>query len=176
MIEYPDVMIDLETMGNGPSAAITAIGAVEFNVEVGTLGRRFYDIVDLKSSVAAGGTMDVSTVLWWLQQSDEARAEFTRPGNWINLVLARFSSWSQNGVKVWGNGAAFDNVVLRSAYERLEISTPWDFRNDRCFRTVKALSPIVEIPDEEVAHNALSDARWQARYLIELHKIYEGTA
>lgn len=31
------VMLDLETMGNGPSAAIVAIGAVSFSVEGGVL-------------------------------------------------------------------------------------------------------------------------------------------
>jgi len=35
----------------------------------------FYKIVNLKSSVNAGLTMTTETVLWWMQQSDEARGE-----------------------------------------------------------------------------------------------------
>ena len=58
-----DIMLDLEVMGNGSSAAICAIGAVEFDLESGELGREFYTIVNLESSVKAGGVIDASTVL-----------------------------------------------------------------------------------------------------------------
>ena len=68
------VMLDLETMGTGPTAAITAIGAVAFSVEAG-ITDTFYKKVDLESSVRNGGTMDPGTVIWWLGQSDAARKE-----------------------------------------------------------------------------------------------------
>jgi DNA polymerase III epsilon subunit-like protein len=45
-----DVMLDLETMGNGPRAAIVAIGAVEFDPDTGTVGERFYRAVDLATA------------------------------------------------------------------------------------------------------------------------------
>lgn len=35
-----NVMLDLETMGNGPEAAIVAIGAVEFDLKSGAIGGR----------------------------------------------------------------------------------------------------------------------------------------
>jgi hypothetical protein len=57
-----DVMLDLETMGNGPDAAITAIGAVCFNPVGGTVGPGFYRVVDLASSVAAAGVKDLAEV------------------------------------------------------------------------------------------------------------------
>ncbi len=41
-----DVMIDIETMGLGPDAAIVAIGAVFFDLEKGTLVERFYRAID----------------------------------------------------------------------------------------------------------------------------------
>ena len=37
-----DVMLDLETMGNGPQAAIIAIGAVEFDIPTQQIGERLY--------------------------------------------------------------------------------------------------------------------------------------
>lgn len=68
-----DVMLDLETMGNGPDAAIVAVGAIEFDATAGTLGRTFYRGVNLETSVRGGGKIDASTVMWWLRQNDEAR-------------------------------------------------------------------------------------------------------
>ena len=76
-----------------------------------------------------------------------------------------------NGVRnvcIWGNGAAFDNVILRTAYERLGLKAPWNFWDDRCFRTVKALHPEVEYVKSGAAHNALDDAKNQALYLMKV--------
>lgn len=56
-----DVMLDLETMGNGPRAAIVAIGAVEFDPKTRTVGDRFYQTVDLATAVKMGGEIDAST-------------------------------------------------------------------------------------------------------------------
>ncbi|MFA5379904.1 MAG: 3'-5' exoribonuclease, partial [Dehalococcoidia bacterium] len=50
MMPQIEVSLDLETMGNGPDAAIIAIGAVEFSLETGLLGQEFYEVVDLESS------------------------------------------------------------------------------------------------------------------------------
>jgi len=175
MMACIDVSLDLETMGNGPDAAIIAIGAVEFSLETGQLGQEFYEVVDLESSVSAGGTITPSTVLWWMQQSDEARKVFERKGEQISTTLHHFTGWvyQLNGVRnvcIWGNGAAFDNVILRTAYERLGLKPPWNFWDDRCFRTIKALHPEVEFVKSGVAHNALDDAKNQARYLMEVLK------
>lgn len=163
-----DVMLDLETMGAGPTAAIIAVGAVQFDPAAGTLGDEFYAVVDLQSSVAAGLHIDPSTVLWWLRQSDEARAAVTEPGSPLADVLRDFAGWLPAGARVWGNGAGFDNVVLASAYRAVGMRTPWSYRDDRCYRTLRALNPDVEYARSGTAHNALHDARSQARHALEL--------
>ncbi|MFM9673750.1 3'-5' exonuclease, partial [Streptomyces galilaeus] len=68
------VMLDLETMGQGNNAAIVAIGAVFFEPTTGEIGDTFYRKIDLESA-AQYGEIDPNTVLWWLKQSDAARAE-----------------------------------------------------------------------------------------------------
>lgn len=168
-----DVMLDLETMGSGPHAAIIAIGAVEFDIPTQQLGDRFYMVIDLESAVASGGVMDASTVLWWLKQSNEARAAFERGGCPIAFALQSFAGWMNNrgwgdDVRVWGNGAAFDNVILASAYRRNGTPQPWKFWNDRCYRTVKAQHPEVRMERNGTHHNAADDAENQARHLISM--------
>ena len=166
-----DVMLDLETMGNGPQAAIIAIGAVEFDIQAQQIGERFYKVIDLESAVACGGVMDASTVLWWMKQSDAARSAFDRGGESIAAVLQQFAAWMENraprdDVRVWGNGAAFDNVILASAYRRNGTRQPWQFLNDRCYRTMKAQHPAVKMQRNGTHHNAIDDAESQARHLI----------
>jgi hypothetical protein len=166
-----DVMLDLETMGNGPNAAIVAVGAIEFDAATNTLGQRFYRGVNLETAVAEGGVIDASTVMWWLRQSDEARKDICGDGLPLRQVLAEFSEWLASlgeGVKVWGNGAAFDNVILAQAYRRAGMPVPWPHWNDRCYRTVKAMRPDVKMERTGTHHNAIDDATSQATHLMAL--------
>lgn len=172
-----EIMLDLETMGVGNDAAIIAVGAVVFDLASDTYTEEnsFYSTVDLQSAVSSGGVISPSTVMWWMQQSDEARAEFLNGGNHIEDTLSSFRGWLLNinrfyDIQVWGNGSDFDNVILRSAYERVGLSTPWHFRENRCFRTMRAMHPTVDTSawNDEVKHKAVDDARWQARYLFEI--------
>jgi len=163
------IMVDLETMGNGNNSAIIAIGAVRFNE--GGLGQTFYRAVDLQSSVDAGLEMDPSTVLWWLKQSEEARAEFITPGMALPLVLQELRAWMLSDPVVWGNGATFDNVILANAYRRCAMEVPWAFWNDKCYRTAKGMFPQVRMIRSGVQHNALADAMQQATHLIEIMKV-----
>ena len=163
-----DVMLDLETMGKGPNAAIVAIGAVEMDFETGKLGREFYRVVDLRTSVLDGGVMDADTVMWWLDQSESARAAL-KQGEELWKVLHHFAIWLEErprSVKVWGNGAEFDNVILSQAYKHVEKETPWKYYNNRCYRTVKNLFPKIELERTGTHHNALDDAKSQADHLL----------
>ena len=168
------IMLDLETMGTGPNAAIVAIGAVEFELTKtgGQLGDSFYQCISLESAMATGGQVDASTVLWWLKQSDAARAMFTQPTADHNWALGHFSAWmAQRGetknLRVWGNGASFDNVILASAYRRAGVPLPWNGFNDRCYRTVKSMHPAAPaLQRTGTHHNAMGDAISQANHLI----------
>lgn len=177
-----DVMIDLETMGNGPDAAIIAIGAVEFDPDAQLIGERLDLLIDLASAVAAGGAMDAATVLWWMRQDDLARSDVTDgPHDQIGAALIQFSKWlaqraPQNDLRIWGNGSDFDNVILASAYRRLSLPLPWRFWGNRCYRTLKAMRP--DIPFEHVGtrHNAIDDAESQARHLMGILSALRGQA
>jgi exodeoxyribonuclease VIII len=165
-----NVMIDLETLGNGSDAVIISIGACEFSVDEG-LGRTFYMRVDPQSCVDAGLKMDVSTVMWWMQQSDQARAAFKGKGAVpLEFMLAELATWYPAGACLWGNGATFDNVILSNAYKAVKGQRPWEFWNDRCYRTLKALRPDVKMERAGTHHNALDDAKDQSVHAIALLK------
>ena len=174
MIEF---MVDLETMGSGPTAAIVSIGCVPFDRESLAVSQdEFYTVVDLESSLKAGLTAESSTILWWMTQSEEARTElFSRRRAQLYEALSALRYWmaglvpAKNDRKVWGNGAAFDNVILSSAYKAVGLETPWNFWNDRCFRTMKNEFAHVPLPDRAgLHHKAVDDARYQAECLVEI--------
>ena len=164
-------MLDLETLGNGSRSVIISIGAVEFDPESGALGREFYVNVDPQSCVSAGLEIDASTVMWWMQQSEAARAVFKQPAGQLFDALQEFSRWFPALAQVWGNGATFDNVILSNAYRAAGLEQPWKFSADRCYRTLKNLMPDVKQGSVGTAHNALDDAKYQALHAIKLLQI-----
>lgn len=168
-----NIMLDLETWGTKPGSVITSIGAVVFNDE-GLQGDAFYAQIDPKSCVEAGLSIDPDTILWWMRQSDEARAEFSKSSFHVENALADFSRWCLAGREgepvLWGNGATFDNALLRAAYEACGIVAPWGAFSDRCYRTAKSYRPDIKMVRTGTHHNALDDARSQAEHLIRIHK------
>ena len=135
---------------------------------------KFYQQVSLESSVSNGMQIDTSTILWWLKQSEEARSAFNDNEKSDSLLsaLTNFSKWfdSVGGIEVWGNGAAFDNTILSSAYGMVKVEQPWKFWNGRCYRTMKNMHPDVELKRTGTHHNAVDDAESQALHLIDICK------
>ena len=168
-----DIMVDLETMGTAPNAAIVAIGAVEFDINTYTLGEQFYCTIDLESSVNAGGVMEARTILWWLKQEESARQAITNKGLSLFVALLDFRAWmSKRGdadeLAVWGNGAAFDNVILASAFSMGGLRLPWNPKNSFCYKTLKIQHPEIKLKRIGTPHNALDDAKSQALHLLEI--------
>lgn len=161
-------MLDLETMGTAGDSAIIAIGAVAFDNS--GVKQKFYTNVNLQSCIDLGLKVDGSTVIWWMGQSDQARSIFSCDSPHLNVALLNFANWfkSVNGDEVWGNGAAFDNVILSTAYRKAQLQQPWKFWNDRCYRTIKNLNPSVKLNRVGTYHNAVDDAESQALHLIDI--------
>lgn len=157
------VMLDLETMGTSPGSAIVAIGAVEFSIY--KVGDPFSVSINLQSAVSAGLRIDPGTVVWWMQQSDASRAEVVSGTTALKDALEQFAEWlGQGDVCVWGDGAAFDNVLLSSAYRALRMPQPWHYTKDRCFRTMKEMFPVEKVVSD-TPHVAAFDAVAQARQM-----------
>lgn len=174
--QFFDLMIDVECAGLPPTGALLSIGAVFFDIQTQTMGPTFLRTVHLATSVRDGGTIDPSTFLWWLGQSDEARNGVRFGGQDICKVLRDFSDWiaetcRHEDVRPWGNSASFDLTIVGGAYKRAGIKTPWYWTNERDFRTVRNLYPTVEYnPNDKGhgAHNALVDAQFQVQHLFKI--------
>lgn len=183
--KFFDLMLDTETAGLPPTGALLSIGAVFFDIQSQTMGPTFLRTIHLATSVRDGGTIDPSTFLWWLGQSQEARDGVRFGGQDIRKVLQEFSDWiaetcRHEDVRPWGNSNAFDLTIVGGAYKRAGLKTPWYWTNERDFRTVRNIYPAVEYnPDDkgDGAHNALVDAQFQVEHLFKIanrHKKVEA--
>jgi hypothetical protein len=164
------LMLDLETMGNKSNSTIVSIGAVEFNIETGEIGRQFYERVDLQSCINIGMVINASTVYWWMMQNDSARKEICKPAEHVATVLAKLRSFMAclGDFELWGNGARFDIGILEDAFVACgqgEI-LPWNFRLERDVRTLVSFAPKIKehFPFEGTKHNPIDDCIYQIGY------------
>lgn len=168
-----DLMLDLETFDNLATTAIVQIGAVIFDRDSGDIIDEFKADVDAQSCVDIGLTIGVDTMMWWLKQSEEARASITsEPRGRIQEVLANLSSFVQKyepdprKVNVWCH-ATFDFPILQNIYKAIGKETPWHYRSARDLRTLTDLSGvnIYAIRRKGTYHDALDDCKHQVKQL-----------
>lgn len=173
------VVLDLETLGTGPGCVILSIGAVLLSPA--GVEDTFYQVIDLDSSMSHGLKVDPDTLIWWQEQSVEARvAVFVSDAYTLGSVLQSFAKWlpRDRNFEIWGNGPDFDNAILNHAYTVCRIKCPWDFWRNQSIRTARLMHPEVEAPPfpaEKTKHHALHDAEYEAEILYQILSKSWGT-
>jgi 3'-5' exoribonuclease-like protein len=158
-------MVDLETWGTKPGAAIRSIGAKMFDLD-GGLGREFYLNIDEESCLDAGLDKFQDTVDWWNHPSRaEAQKQLLVNPVRIEIAIAAFRTFytAQGAKYVWAHGAPFDPVLWEAACIAIGEEVPWKFQNLRDTRTwysAHKFNPRT-IKREGVHHNALDDCKYQ---------------
>jgi hypothetical protein len=164
---FGHLMLDLETMGSESFSSIISIGALEFDIETGKTGKEFYVNVDLQSCMDLGLIVNGSTIMWWMQQNEQARKDLVDEKALPLLkALLEFSNFCNKDYEIWGNSARFDCGILQNAYNKAGLLIPWDLRKERCVRTLVSFNSEIKKNFLSVgtAHNAISDCYFQVGY------------
>lgn len=171
-----EVMTDLETMDVAETAAITSIGAVVFDPYTCTdtpdtlRADGFYRTISLEDNVNRGRSMSPGTVIWWMQQSDDARQALVQNNISLLQAMSDFRRWLQNRPQkitaAWAKSPDFDYSILKSAFKTVRETWPIKFWETRCVRTVESMGfpNGADKPEWRIGehHNALDDAITQA--------------
>jgi hypothetical protein len=164
-------MLDFETLGQNPDAAVVSLGAVIFNKE------KFLDeklwLFNLNGQLQGPRKASGDTITWWLGQGEKAKSVFEKAGR-EGILLRDFvpdfiDFLNGKDVRVWGNGATFDVSIIEHILLQQGRTPPWKFWNVRCYRTMKACFGI-DKPFTGTKHDALDDAKHQANCLMEYWK------
>lgn len=162
---YSNVMLDLETLGTRPDAAILSIGAIAFNL---------HDNLTQYFEVKCGAdltkySVDYATFKFWMERPDDARnALFTEVvpladglrglANWI-----RYSCGNDSSPNIWAMPSKFDLPILENAFKVENVPVPWKYDSDACLRTLCKLAKITKAQrvQPRIPHDALSDCEAQ---------------
>ena len=174
------IVVDLETYDTRPSAVVLSIGVAIFNDDSDAFQATEFNLTaTIDEQIRKGRTVSASTIEWWAKQNAEARSVFSssdpaqaslRAHISVLQALHSLSAFCKtcargNDFFVWGNGVAFDNVILRSLYETYECEPFWGYRQDRCYRTLCAENKHILFAPYGTKHVAVDDAMAEAIHL-----------
>lgn len=168
---FDAAMLDIESMGIGPRAALLQVGVLAFNFqtfEVQNGTDAFLQDVDLASALMLGGKTDDATVRWW---QDRGGFRPTGPTRDLRTVLVNLSRWfdaNPNIKHVWVKGPSFDAAVMEGYYERAGLECPWKYNASRDLRTAVTLAEDTGLWSRsgvEPSHHALEDCMIQIEEL-----------
>ena len=140
-----EMMFDLETLDTIPSAVVLSIGAVVWanSYKEGLDERQwhlvdsFHRILDFEDQLLYR-TVSASTLMWWMQQGDEAKAEAFGPDRTpvdeaLMKMKAIANTWNID--HFWANPATFDFPIWEDLAGGLD-GVPWTYRQRHDVRTL----------------------------------------
>jgi hypothetical protein len=167
------ISLDIETLSLKTNARVLQVGFCLINLTTGA--KSWQTSLSLGMDQQEIRDVDPGTVAWWNDQDHFVMMSVLYPAGVVTVkaIHAALSTICQPGRAIWANSPSFDCVILRSLFEDCSLEAPWSFRDERCLRTMsKYLDPNGKLkpPVNLRAHDALSDAEWQADYLYNLTK------
>jgi len=171
-MKHRDIMIDIETLGNTPSATVLTIAGITFD-RMADYSRiadprdldYFYCRVDVDTQ---NREINQETVDWWATQKPETRDEAFHPDDRLPLkdAMIALNNWSSGVDRYWANGAGFDYVILEDCNRQCGLRSPWNFWQVLDARTIYKMVPEHFIPGNS-KHHALWDCLNQIQRLTE---------
>jgi hypothetical protein len=154
------VSIDLETLDVQTNSVIMEIGIVVGD-DNGMLLEQFRMYPNINQQIAAGRSVSGETILWWLEQDEQARlSQVNGKRSDCDVVRAEFEDFysrHKDAGFVLGNAPSFDCDILSSflGYK------PWGFWIERDVRTARMAVPRDQRYVNHQQHDALADAMAQ---------------
>ncbi len=168
---FPQLMIDLETLSSEPNAPIIQIGAVPFDIRTGEVGPAWQLNVRPDFAVTPPS---LDTICWWLRQDEAARMSVAQAEHGFApadacMAFEDFTTMScVEKLELWAMPPEFDCVILANLFRSVGRKPPWRYNMTRDLRTLEALAGCSRADREAalVPHDAGSDADAQARTAI----------
>lgn len=185
-VEKIGLMLDIESLDLGPRSVVTQIALYPFSLDTEEVLENHvwsYLPIQPQLDLIQPRTIRASTLHWWMQQSDEARAKFE-----LNVIddfdslpvlmrhLTREFNRMTQGVdyELWAKGPQFDVTNVESLYKDCGMKAPWEYQKVRDLRTLMAEAGLhtrdVPRPTHFIDHAAGWDCRYQILCYFEARK------
>ena len=169
------LMMDFETLGLTANAPIVQIGAVYFDPDTGRTYEEISIQLILGDVLAEGFTVEASTLLWWMSQSEEARGRVLTSFQGVmtaRTAVSNLTEFMREAEVVWSH-LTLDAMLLSEYQNRLGITPSIPYHRHQDLRTLKELAglDLSDFPSTGVKHNALDDCHFQVQYCVAALKV-----
>lgn len=168
------VMLDLESFGTKVDSQLISIGIVRFNKK--GISDKKEIILDVTTQPER--KFDFGTLAWWVESPKKSKVlhSYLQSKHKVSLNqgLVQLSNYITPDDVVWANGMLFDLAALINAYNSFDMPLPWNFRNVRCMRGMRALFGDIELEFKGDRHSAVDDCVYQAEYVIACWKKFDS--
>ena len=169
-------MLDIETLGQSPSAPVVSIGVIAFRPG-GEVQWEMLWVLDPDDQLERKADFD--TIRWWMTRKPEAAAHWVNPEErfstsvvlgWLkgNATSSANLTWDQ--AIWWGNSPNFDETIMTGLYREFSITPPWKFREWCDVRTIREFLKDKSFPENPNLHNPLADCRAQIELVERFYK------
>lgn len=173
-INYPDIMIDIESLDTEPTAVILSIAARPFNIATSERSPNiFYTTIKIDEQISQGRTTSIQTTTWWDNQSAEAQLEaFKEETSLLNALIALRQFTKKHcspTARFWARSPKLDLAIINNA---LGADLPiWEHHQERDVRTYIWACPIIDKRRHYVAtHIAYQDVADQITEVCEVYQ------
>ena len=183
--QHDHIMIDCETLSLKAPVLVVNVGVTVFNPRDtdDKFRRVFY--LNVEDQMKLGHLPSASTIGFWLDQQEYIARNNLKHA--IDCGLRRslraqmeelYGFISDHAPDrenlVWSNGINEDISWLSTLFDKLDIPRPWFYRSPSDLRTLLLFHPLPDYLNvvSEVAHDALADAKAQARLVQNVYKYY----
>lgn len=176
MVQFPDVMIDIETTGTQPDLhAILQVSAVRFNLKEGTISHDFFDGCMF---IPENRTWSPSTKQWWERQNQAILQDILARAEDPKDVMRRLCEWAQPAgqMRFWSKPTHFDFMFISSYFEQFDLPQMFGHSGATDVRSfIRGLHKDQDAEWDEPkveggAHNALNDCIQQIGFLMDEYK------
>lgn len=174
--KFTDVSIDIESAGTVAGYMVVNIGAIYFDRKLGTFGDRIDLSLDVQDLEAKGYKKNPDTMEFWKRQPDSVREHCWAGILPVNYALRRLARFLEPALfydsHIWVKGEHMDISLLEFMYDAEGLPVPWMYSAPKDLRTYElalvdvGLSTEFIIPHEGPAHTGISDAVYQARWVM----------
>lgn len=172
-VQYPDVMIDIETTGTQPDRhAILQIAAVRFNLKENTISHDFFEGCLFMPN---NRSWSEETRKWWGRQDQAILQDIMARARDPKEVLTELCEWASPAgqMRFWSKPSHFDYMFLSSYFADYDLPQMFGHSEATDVRSfIRGLhqDPEAQWDEPKVqggAHNALNDCLQQIGFLFE---------
>jgi hypothetical protein len=177
--KFPDLSIDIETLGVTQDAVIIQIGVVEFNTDTMSIGDGLVFYPDLEEQYKARRSVDIDALKWWTKTNPALLGDILNSKT-INHseVRARLIDVMILARSYWFKHPAFDLTILDSMYSlNTSLCDSGHGAYRKITKDVHTLTSSLKVKPPEfvgVRHDALADAIHQAQWVIKCFAKIQG--